>query len=135
MRCPNCSSLDTKQNGKRKLTPVSFDRRSKRDVQRYKCKQCKKTFIKRREKHKHYTKTFMLEVARMHVEERMSYRVISKRLRERYSIKITPGRLCSIVNEIASNVKGSRQIKEELQPKWEGYLIVDDKYINVKGNK
>lgn len=30
MRCTYCGSLATKRNGKRKLTPVSFDRRSKR---------------------------------------------------------------------------------------------------------
>lgn len=40
-----------------------------------------------------------------------------------------------MVNNVASHVKGSRQIKEEFQPKWEGYLIVDDKFVNVKGNK
>ncbi|MBU2584800.1 MAG: hypothetical protein KKH32_05665 [Bacteroidetes bacterium] len=40
-----------------------------------------------------------------------------------------------MVNEVATHTKGSKQIKEEHHPNWEGYLIVDEKYINVKGKK
>ncbi|MCX8074045.1 MAG: hypothetical protein N2749_00460, partial [Clostridia bacterium] len=61
IRCPNCNSLNTKHNGKRQLSTVSFDRRCKRKVQRYKCKECGKTFSKRRDKHKHYTTGFKIE--------------------------------------------------------------------------
>lgn len=54
----------------------------------------------------------------MHVEERLSYQVISKRIREKYYIRITTGRLCDMVNEVATHKKGSKQIKVELLPKW-----------------
>lgn len=135
MRCPNCKSLQTKRNGKRKITSVSFNRRTKREVQRYKCKSCKRTFSNRLDKRKRYTTFFKKEILRMHVEERMSYRVISKRLKEKLGIKVLAGRACCMANEIASTVKSSKQIKEEFNPHWSGYLVIDDKYINVKGKK
>lgn len=135
MRCPKCKSLHTKKNGKRKIIPFSFDRRTKREVQRYRCKNCKLTFSIRHDKHKQYTTFFKKEILRMHVEERMSYRVISKRLKEKLGIKLPAGRACCMANEIASKVKSSKQIKEEFNPHWSGYLVVDDKYINVKGKK
>lgn len=76
MRCTYCVSLETKRNGKRELNPVSFDRRSKREVWRYKCNKCKRTFSKRREKHKHYTKNFRLEITRMHVDGMHTKKII-----------------------------------------------------------
>ena len=115
--------------------PINNDRHSLREVQRYYCKDCKKTFSKRRDRKKKYTLNFKIELTRMHIEERMSYRVISKRIDERFGKKITPQYICKMVNEVAENTKGSIQLKEEYSPKWEGYLTVDDKYINVKGKK
>lgn len=135
MRCPNCNSLSTKKNGKRELTYIGFDRKSKRQTQRYKCEKCQKTFSKRRERYKHYSNGFKEQVVRMHIEERMSFRVISKRLKERFAVKISAGYLCKVFNETISKVKSSIQIKEQCQPQWEGYLIVDDKMINIKGEK
>lgn len=135
MRCPNCKSLSTKKNGKRELTYVGFDRKSKKQTQRYKCKNCQRTFSKRRDVHKHYSSGFIKQIVRMHIEERMSFRVISKRLKERFAIKISPGYLCKGFNETISKVKSSKQIKEECQPQWEGYITVDDKMINIKGEK
>lgn len=135
MKCPYCHSFSTKKNGRRELYFVGTDRKTKRLVQRYLCKDCKRSFSKRRDKHKHYSDGFRKELIRMHVEERMSFRVISKRIRERYGIKISPGYLCKMFNDTISRVKGSKQIKEEQEPKWSGYLIIDDKVINVKGRK
>jgi transposase-like protein len=135
MRCPNCGSLTTKKNGSRDITPVSYDRRSKRKIQRYLCLECKFAFSKRKDAGKKYTTHFKAEIARMHVEERQSYRVISKRIKEKYGVKISPVYLCKMVNEIADKTKSSIEIKEEFHPLWEGYLTVDDKYINIKGVK
>jgi len=114
MRCPlsqrlmnlrlNCNSLSTKKNGKRKLTSIGFDRKSKKHTQRYRCKECQKTFSKRRDKHKHYSWGFREQIVRMHVEERMSFRVISKRLRESFAVKIWAGYYCKIFNETIRNV-------------------------------
>lgn len=135
MRCPYCNSLSTKKNGKRDLSCIGYDRNNKKKVQRYECKECKRTFGKRRDKHKHYSSGFRKQIVRMHVEERMSFRVISKRLKESLAIKISAGYLCKVFNQTVSSVKSSRQIKEECQPKWEGYLTIDDKMINIRGKK
>lgn len=135
MRCPFCKSLSTKRNGKRVVLSIGFDRKTTKQVQRYQCKKCNRTFSKRKDTHKHYSSGFKRELVRMHIEERMSFRVISKRLSERFEIKASPSYLCLLFNETIKSVKSSKQIKEECQPDWEGYLIVDDKMINIKGKK
>lgn len=135
MRCPGCKSLKAVKNGSRKLLSYSLDRKSSKKTQRYKCKDCGKRFVKRINKKQRYTKDFMIELTRMHVEERMSYRVMSKRIKERCSIPISKNTICRMVNEIAKHSKGDIGIKEEYQPKWKGYLTVDDKYFGVSGEK
>lgn len=135
MKCCYCSSLQTIKNGKRKLLSYSLSNKSSKEIQRFKCKDCKKTFIKREQTKQRYTKVFKLELTRMHVEERMSYRVISKRIKERYGIRISKNTICRMVNEVARYSKGDIRISEEYKPKWFGYLTVDDKYFGVKADK
>lgn len=77
----------------------------------------------------------MVELTRMHLEERMSYRVISKRIKEKYSIRISKNTICKMVNQIAKCSKGDIKIKQEYNPRWQGYLTVDDKYFSVNGEK
>jgi len=80
MRCPNCGSLKTVKNGKRKRIENSFERRSVRKVQRYKCKDCKKSFKSNKAMRERYSKAFKLRLTKMHVEERISYSFIHKRI-------------------------------------------------------
>jgi transposase-like protein len=134
MRCPKCGSLSTVKNGIRQLIDYSLDRKSKKKIQRYRCKECQKRFIKKRSKER-YTMKFKIELVRMHVEERMSYRVISKRIKERYSLRLSKNTICRIINSIAKLSKGDIKIREEYRPSWEGYLTVDDKYFSVSGKK
>lgn len=134
MKCPESGSLNTIKNGKRKLLYFSLERKSKKEIQRYKCKQCQKRFVKNKSKER-YTLKFKLELVRMHLEERMSYRVISKRIKEKYAIRLSKNTICKLVNQIAVLSKGDIRIKEEYSPKWEGYLTIDDKYISVGGVK
>lgn len=109
MRCPYCNSLSIKKNGKREILSIGFDRKSKKGTQRYKCNDCQRTFSKRRDKYKHYSSGFKEEIVGMHIEERMSFRVTSKRLKERFGIKISAGYLCKIFNDTLSRVKRSLQ--------------------------
>ncbi len=134
MRCPKCGSLETIKNGKRVLLDYSLERKSKKRIQRYECKSCKKRFVKRESKER-LTIKFKIELTRMHVEERMSYRVISKRIKEKYSMGISKNTICRAVNEIAKKSKGDIKIREDYRPNWEGYLTVDDKYFSVRGQK
>ncbi len=71
----------------------------------------------------------------MHIEERLSYRVIAKRVAERLGRRISPTALCGMVNEIASLSKSSIEIQREYHPHWSGYLTVDDKWVCVKGTR
>lgn len=132
MRCVHCKSMNTVKNGKRQIQLVNLENKSIGYVNRYQCKDCGKSFSQRRDKKKRYGVAFKKELARMHVEERMSYRVISKRLREKAGLRINKNSICRMVNEVASRSKSSLQIKTEYKPKWDGHLIVDDKYIHVK---
>lgn len=127
--------MSTKRNGKRILHFVGCDRKTKRTTQRYICNECKGSFSIRKDKHKHYSSEFKEEIVRIHIEEGMSFRVMSKRLKEKYGIKISAGYLCRLFNNTIKNVKASKQMKEEYNPQWDGYLIIDDKIINVKGEK
>ncbi|MFZ2322850.1 MAG: hypothetical protein WAV89_04035 [Ignavibacteriaceae bacterium] len=135
VRCPKCKSLQTVKNGNRRLLDYSLERKSSKTIQRYKCKACKKSFTTRNKASQRYSKEFKLEITRMHVEERMSYRVISKRMKEKYSIKISKNTICQMVNQIAQYSKGDIKIKQEYNPNWQGYLAVDDKYFSVCGEK
>jgi transposase-like protein len=134
MQCKHCGSLETRKNGTRVISPVSFDRRTKRKVQRYECRGCGVYFCRRREAGKKYTMRFKLELARMHVEERMSYRVIGKRVWERLGKRLSPKQACAMVNEVAQLAKSSLEIKREYEPNWSGYLIVDDKWVRRRGD-
>ena len=135
MRCINCGSLHTRKNGKRVISPVSFDRRAKRKIQRYECRACGRYFCKRREARKKYTHGFKMELARMHVEERLSYRVIVKRVKERLGKAVSAKLACEMVNEIARMTKSSLEMRREYEPRWSGYLTMDDKWIRIKGDR
>lgn len=135
MKCCYCSSLNTIKNGKRRLISYSLSRKSSKEIQRFKCKDCNRTFITRKRLKQRYSKVFKLELTRMHVEERMSYRVITKRIKERYAIRISKNTICRMVNEVAGYSKGDIKINEEYKPRWFGYLTVDDKYFGVKADK
>lgn len=112
MRCKNCGSKNTDRNGNRLITLISFNRQSRRSVLRYRCNDCGKYFSNRREKRKKYTNRFKEEVSRMHVEERVSYRIISKRVKEIFGKKVSPRYLSKMVNEVAKATKSSIEIKE-----------------------
>lgn len=71
----------------------------------------------------------------MHVEERLSYRVIAKRVAERLGCRVSPKVLCAMVNEVARLSKSSIEIQREYRPIWSGYLTVDDKWVRVKGTR
>lgn len=135
MRCPGCRSLKTIKHGKRLLVQVSIGGSGKRRVQRYQCRTCKRTFSIRHERKKKYSFQFKMHIAKRHVEERQSYRVIAKRVEEETGKRIAPTVLCRWVNEVARHSKDSIMIKREYKPQWGGFLTVDDKYITVKGKK
>jgi len=135
MRCINCGSFAVNRNGTRTNVTISTDRHSIRKVQKYWCRSCGRFFTKRKEPRKRYSSSLKLEATRMHVEERQSFRVIAKRMKERYGIRTNARRMCQMVNEVAKATKSSIEIQREYKPRWEGYLVVDDKVMNIRGRK
>ena len=112
-----------------------MDGHSNREVQKYYCKKCNGVFSLRVDKGKKYGFDFKTELVKMHVEERMSYRVMSKRLKEKFGLSITPWYLCKMVNEVAQMSKSSIEITRQFNPVWDGYMAVDDKYVKVRSKR
>jgi len=135
MCCRYCESLETPKHRKRTISPKSFSRRTTSQVQRYKCKRCGRAFVQRKERKKQYTFGFQREITGMHLEERLSYRVIAKRITERWGYHVSPKSLCSMVNAVARLSKSSMEMQQEYRPCWSGYLTVDDKWVSVKGTR
>ena len=117
------------------IRPGSMDGHSNREVQKYHCKKCNGVFSLRVDKGKKYGFDFKTELVKMHVEERMSYRVMSKRLKEKFGLSITPWYLCKMVNEVAQMSKSSIEITRQFNPVWDGYIAVDDKYVKVRSKR
>jgi len=74
-----------------------------------------------------------VEVVRQHVEHRESYRVMAKRIRERSGRTISPTTLNRIVQNIGKRSKSVFEMSLELKPRWEGYLVADEKMVSVRG--
>ena len=77
----------------------------------------------------------MLDVVRRHVEHRESYRVLAKRIRETSGRKISPTTLNHMVESVSGRCKSVFEMSRELQPRWEGYLVLDEKMVSVKGTQ
>ena len=106
---------------------------SSRSVQRYRCEECEKTFTLRRQKRRRYSWQFAIELARRHVEERASYRVLAKRCREKFGVKLGAATVQRLVLEVAEHCKTPAEMSKELGLNWRGCLIADDKHISIRG--
>ena len=95
MRCPSCGSLQTIKHGMRLLLYVSVGGSGKRKVQRYHCRRCKRTFSVRLEQKKKNSFQLKMHIAKCHVEERQSYRVIAKRVEEETGKRIARQQRCA----------------------------------------
>jgi transposase-like protein len=74
-------------------------------------------------------------MAKRHVEDRSSYRVIAKRCREKLGTRTTAKAICKMVNEVARRAKTTMEVAQELKPAWSGWLCIDGKVIRIKGVK
>jgi transposase-like protein len=114
---------------------LTFSGERKRRVQRYRCRQCGESFSRRRYRRKRYGERFAWEVVRRHVEGRQSYRVIASDLYAHTGRKISPTSLQQMVQEIAGQCKSAWEMSQELQPHWNGYLVVDEKMVSWAGRQ
>jgi transposase-like protein len=73
-------------------------------------------------------------VTRAHVEERTSFRVLAKRYREKLGVRVSPSSLQRMVYALGLRCKTPREMSAELGlDMWRGYLVADDKHIDVGG--
>lgn len=106
---------------------------TQREIQRFSCKECGKSFTLRRQRKRHYSWHLALELTRRHVEERASYRVLAKRCRESYGIRIGRSTIQRLVMEVAMKCKTPAEMSRELGLDWRGQLIADDKHVSIRG--
>jgi transposase-like protein len=72
---------------------------------------------------------------RLHVEGRESYRVIARRVCERTGRKISPTSLQRMVARVGARSKSAWEMSYELRPRWDEYLLVDEKMCSVRGQQ
>ena len=113
--------------GKIKQITFTLHKQVVRKIQRYKCKVCGKTFTKA--KKYHFSLSLKEEYIKRHIEGKSSYRDLS------HSSGIDKMKICNWVKEYALNSKTTKEVSQELKPKWSGYLVVDGKTIKVRGKR
>lgn len=109
-----CQSSEVKRNGTRIIHPVDEHGHSSWSVQRYRCEEYEKTVTLRRQKRRRHSWQFAVELARRHVEDRVSYRVLAKRCREKFGVKIGATTVQRLVLEVAEQCKTPAEMSREL---------------------
>jgi hypothetical protein len=121
--------LDTKRKGKIKRLGVLSRRNLYLYTQRFYCKRCKKSFVTRKDKRKRYSN----EMIKRHIEDRTSYRIIARRLRETTHSRISSFTVFGAVKRASLNSKPLIEAIRELNPDLSGFLHLDGKGIKLKG--
>lgn len=69
------------------------------------------------------------------MEERTSFRVLAKRCREKLGVRVSPSSLQRMVYAMGRRCKTPQELSAELGlDMWRGYLVTDDKHIDVRGS-
>ena len=71
---------------------------------------------------------------RRHVEGE-SYRVIAREVLARSGRKISPTSLAHVVQGAAERCKSAWEMSRELKPRWQGFLVLDEKMASVRGKQ
>lgn len=112
---------------------VALRRTRRRETQRYRCRQCGRTFSARPGRGQRYASDLLAESVKRHLEDRSSFRVIAKRLSELTHRRF--GRMTGhrALTRAAQACKTPVDVAHELTPQWAGYLHLDGKGIKLKG--
>ena len=108
-------------------------RTRRRDTQRYRCRQCGRTFSERPGHGQRYASDLLNESVKRHLEDRSSFRVVAKRLSElthRTFGRMTAHRALAAAGQAC---KTPVEVAQELRPQWAGWLHLDGKGIKLKG--
>ena len=117
VRCPNCSSLNTKRNGLRQTESGR--------VQRFFCPSCRSSFTYNHQPKRGLSDRVKVDLTRTHLEGRTSMRTLAK---DTGHSKTT---ICKAIHEVTSRCVSTVWIAQELKPQWGGYLALDGKVVRV----
>jgi transposase-like protein len=67
--------------------------------------------------------------------EGKSYRVVAREVLARSGRKISPTSLAQLVHGVALRCKSPWEMSRELRPHWEGFLVLDEKMVPVRGRQ
>ena len=126
-RCLYCSGINTRRHcvRTRKIKTSQGVKLSK--YQYWYCKDCKKVF--KPKKSESITFSLKVKACELYYDAESSYRAVSRQL------GIGPYRLFNIIDTLGANCKSTLDVAKELNPKWSGYLFIDEKSIWIKGDK
>ncbi len=107
-------------------------RTRRRDTQRYRCRQCGRTFSERPGRGQRYASDLLAESVKRHLEDRSSFRVIAKRLSELTHRAFGRMTVHRALTRACQQCKTPVEVAHELKPQWAGYLHLDGKGIKLK---
>jgi transposase-like protein len=114
------------------IRELGLGRERRIEVQRFACLKCGHTFSLRVQARRRYSEAFALEVVQQHLDGK-SYRVIAREVYGSSGRKISPTSLVHMVQESTTRCKSAWEISRERRPRWEGYLLLDEKMVSVAG--
>jgi transposase-like protein len=117
IKCPNCKSLKTVRNGKRKV--------GKEFVQRFSCRKCQHSFTLRSNPRSRISFSKKVELARKSIEGRTSIRTIA------HQESVSKTTVVKAIHEVTAQCISAAWIATNLKPQWSGYLGIDGKMIRV----
>jgi transposase-like protein len=124
-RCIFCGGNNTRFHDRRsKKVKTSYGRRT-RIYRRWFCKDCGKPFTPTRIKPINFS--LKINVCQLYYDAECSYRAVSRQ------IGVSAYRLFQIIDRLGANCKSTIQVARELQPRWFGYLLIDEKSVWIKG--
>ena len=77
----------------------------------------------------------LIEVIKRHIEDRSSYRVIAKRLRETTKSFISKSTIHNYLKEVSLRSRSLKDMVKDLNPHLTGFLHLDGKGIKLKGRR
>jgi len=121
-----------KKNGHRTITEHNIREALVEKVQRFYCCDCHRSFIVRQNPGGRISRELCEEIVRRHLEGGESYRAIARWIKRETGRRPSPSSLQRVVEEVARRCKTAWEMSRELQPRWNGVVLLDEKMCPVR---